>query len=364
MTAIDTNQVSRSGLLTPFSHKSLHLRNRFAMAPMTRVKSPGGTPTAETAEYYRARAAADVGLIITEGVFLDHRTTDAEPDVPRLSGEARQAGWRRVVDAVHAEGTAIIAQLWHTGLQGAKGVPDPAIETVGPSPVAAEEDRPAGRALTIPELTELTESYADAARNAQLAGFDGIEIHGAHGYLLDQFLWRQRNQRTDQYGVATRYPAEAVAAIREAVGPDFTIALRFSQWKAQDYAARIADNPYELAELLTPLVDAGVDILHASTRRFWEPAFPGLSGDDGRLGLSGWAKKITGRPTITVGSVGLPTTMLGEAHPGTENWADNLLDMFERDEFDLVAVGRALLADPRWLNSVGITPGQPVRSTT
>ena len=110
---------------------------------------------------------------------------------------------------------------------------------------------------------------------ARRLGFDGIEIHGAHGYLLDQFFWAATNHRTDDYGVTLRrraaFPARVVAAVREAVGPDFPIIYRFSQWKGVDYTARIAANPGELEELPTPLVDAGVDLFHTSLRRHWLP---------------------------------------------------------------------------------------------
>ncbi|WP_245607189.1 12-oxophytodienoate reductase [Pseudonocardia spinosispora] len=361
----DIDQLSRSGLFTPFTHGSLRLRNRFAMAPMTRVKSPGGTPTAEGAAYYRARAAAEVGLIITEGIYIDHpevgRDTDQETSVPRLSGEARVAGWRTVVDAVHAEGSAILAQIWHTGAHGLTMEPTPDMTAVGPSTIAPGEGSWAMRGLTLDELGDITRAYADAARNAQLAGFDGVEIHGAHGYLLDQFLWHRVNRRTDGYGGSlganARFPAEVVAAVRAATGPDFTIGFRFSQWKAEDYTATLARNPGELAELLTPLVDAGVDIMHASTRRFWTPAFPDQPGEDGGRGLAGWTKKLTGLPTVTVGSVGLATTMQGDPHPDSDDWADELRRRFDREEFDVVALGRTVLTDPAWLRTAGITTG-------
>jgi 2,4-dienoyl-CoA reductase-like NADH-dependent reductase (Old Yellow Enzyme family) len=180
-----------------------------------------------------------------------------------------------------------------------------------------------------------------------------VELHGAHGYLLDEFLWATTNRRTDGYGgsrlARTRFPAEVVAAVRAAVGTDFPIIFRFSQWKQTDYAATIADDPDELRELLAPLVDAGVDVFHPSTRRHYKPAFPDA---DPALSLPGWTKRVTGVPVIAVGSVGLET----EFTPGRAGArippapVDRLLDQFEAGEFDVAAIGRALLADPTWVN--------------
>ena len=259
-----------------------------------------------------------------------------------------------MTDAVHAKGATIAAQLWHQGAQRAAqpgDTPDQAVVSPSGRDVSGN---PVGRALGDDELDTVAQAYALAGRNARDAGFDAAELHGAHGYLLDEFLGEKTNLRTDGYGGSlskrTRFPAEVVAAVRAAVGPDFPIILRFSQWKANHYDARIATTPADLEALLTPLVDAGVDVLHPSTRRHYVPAFPDA---DAQLSLSGWTKKITGRPVIAVGSVGLAT----EFNPGKRDGdpiapapVDQLLDQFDAGEFDVIAIGRALLADPGWVN--------------
>ena len=145
---------------------------------------------------------------------------------------------------------------------------------------------------------------------------------------------------------------EIVAAIRAAVGEDFPIIFRFSQWKQQDYTAKLCQTPEELAIFLGLLSDAGVDIFHASTRRFWLAEFEGSD-----LNLAGWTKKLTNKPVITVGSVGLDEDFIGEGNAdlkGTSNptGIDGLLDRLNNDEFDLVAIGRALLVDPDWVNKI------------
>ncbi|WP_179473429.1 oxidoreductase [Mycolicibacterium vinylchloridicum] len=342
-------------LFAPLTVGSLTVRNRFAMAPMTRAASPGGIPGPDVAAYYARRAAGGTGLVITEGIRIPHSAAGWPDRIPNLDGAEVLAGWRAVTAAVHAEGGTIAAQLWHQG--AARGVHDgdhPDQEPVSPSGIDLAGN-PIGRALRTDELPVLAKAYALAAANARAAGFDAVEIHGAHGYLLDQFLWEHTNHRTDGYGgslaARTRFPAEVVAAVRAAVGPAFPIIFRFSQWKMNRYDAQVAGSPQELEQLLAPLVEAGVDVLHPSTRRHYLPAF---ADEDPQLSLAGWTKKLTGLPVVAVGSVGLET----EFNPGAGSGPippspiDRLLDQFDAGEFDIVAVGRALLADPAWVNRV------------
>lgn len=336
-------------LFTPLTVRSLTVPNRFAMAPMTRQASPGGVPGADVAEYYRRRAAGGVGLIITEGVQLPDPAAGYPTSIPTIAGDEVLDGWRRVTDAVHNEGGTVAAQLWH---QGAERSDTDGVTVVSPSGLDGKGDAK-GRALARDELAEVAASFADAAVAARDVGFDAIEIHGAHGYLIDEFLWEKTNQRTDEYGgslaARTRFPAEVVAAVRAAVGPDYPIIFRFSQWKGADYSATIASDAGELEGILAPLAAAGVDVFHPSTRRHYVPAFAD-SGSE--LSLAGWTKRITGLPVIAVGSVGLQTQFRSEK-PGQliePDSADRLVAQFEAGEFDIAAVGRALLADPAWVN--------------
>lgn len=202
--------------------------------------------------------------------------------------------------------------------------------------------------LTTEEVESLVTAFAQAAANAKSVGFDGIELHGAHGYLIDQFFWDRTNKRTDRYGGdlvgRTTFAVEIIKACRQAVGPDFPIVLRFSQWKLGAYDEKLAKTSEELASFLAPLSEAGVDIFHCSTRRFSQPEFAGSD-----LNLAGWTKKFTGKPCITVGSIGLQSDFFAEdkAQKPTDN-IDELTERFAREEFDLVAVGRALISDPAW----------------
>ncbi|MFE1773138.1 NADH:flavin oxidoreductase [Streptomyces sp. NPDC059008] len=341
-------------LSRPVTLNGLTVPNRIAMAPMTRMFSPGGVPGEDVRSYYARRAAAGVGLIVTEGTYVGHESAGQSDRVPRFHGEEQLSGWAKVADAVHAAGGTIVPQLWHIGMVRKQGDPPYAdAPAVGPSGIRVDGTEGTGKAMTRSDLDEVVGAFAEAAAAAERIGFDGVELHGAHGYLLDQFLWAGTNRRTDAYGgdpvARTKFAAEIVAAVRETVSPDFPVIFRYSQWKQEAYDARLAETPEELAAILTPLAEAGVDAFHASTRRYWLPEFEGSD-----LNLAGWTKKLTGRPAITVGSVGLDGDFIrgfmGEGAP--VQGIDNLLDRLERDEFDLVAVGRALLQDPEWATKV------------
>lgn len=343
-------------LFTPVDLGKLSVKNRIAMAPMTRTYSPGNTPNEAVVSYYQRRAEGGVGLIITEGTFVNHEAASGYPNVPAFYGKEALAGWRKVVDAVHAAGGKIAPQLWHVGAIRRPGIM-PGGDTPGHSPSGmAKPGKVTGHAMTQDDIDNVVAAFAQAAADAKEIGFDAIELHGAHGYLIDQFFWDGTNQRTDGYGgdlaQRSRFALEIVHAVRAAVGDDFPIIFRFSQWKQQDYSVRLCETPEALQAFLTPLAEAGVDIFHCSTRRFWEPEFEGSD-----LNLAGWARKLTGKPTITVGSVGLNADFLPE--DGTADFKaaepaslDRLIERAERNEFDLVAVGRALIANPDWANQV------------
>jgi 2,4-dienoyl-CoA reductase-like NADH-dependent reductase (Old Yellow Enzyme family) len=346
--------MSLDRLFSPFRLKSLSLMNRVVMAPMTRSFSPGGIAPPEVARYYQRRALADVGLIITEATVIDRPASRNDPDVPSFYGEAGLAAWKRVVDAVHAGGGRIVPQLWHVGASRAPGVHwSPPGEMESPSGLRGP-GKPLGKAMTEEDIADTIAAYAQAARAAKDLGFDAVEIHGAHGYLIDSFFWEVLNRREDHYGGAdvvarSRFAVEVIRAVREAVGEEFCILFRISQWKPQDYQAKLVHSPAELEAWLGPLADAGVDIFHCSQRRFWEPEF-----DGSQLNLAGWARKVSGRPSITVGSVGLTGEFIGAYMGESSDPAslDDLLERLDQDEFDLVAVGRALLSDPEWARKV------------
>ena len=347
---------SVAALFDPVMLGSLELRNRLVMAPMTRAFSPGGVPGPNVADYYRRRAEGGVGLIITEGTWVGHPSASNDPNVPNFFGEEALAGWREVCRQVHGAGAKIVPQLWHVGAAAKSEVAEiyadsvaDETERLGPSGLVKAGVK-GGRTMVASEIEAIVEAYADAAANAAALGFDGVEIHGAHGYLVDQFFWHETNARRDGFGgdvaARTRFAAEIVRRIRSRTSPDFPIILRFSQWKMQDYGARPWPTPNDLEAFLRPLVEAGVDIFHCSQRRYWDPEFVGSD-----LNLAGWTRKLSGKPTITVGSVSLSAEMIStlmEGETATPRAIVDLVERLEQQEFDLVAIGRALITNPDW----------------
>jgi 2,4-dienoyl-CoA reductase-like NADH-dependent reductase (Old Yellow Enzyme family) len=343
-------------LFRPFRLRGMELSNRIVMAPMTRSHSPGGFPNDENAAYYARRAAGQVGLILSEGTLTRRRGASNDANVPLFWGEQALAGWQRVIHAVHAADGKMGPQLWHQGMSRKPGTGHfPDAPSDGPSGLTLQGVKVAEEPSEA-DVLDMAQAYADAASDAKRLGFDCIELHGAHGYLIDQFFWARTNQRTDRFGGAieqrAEFAAEVIRRCRAAVG-DLPIILRISQWKAVDYAAKVVTTPQEMERWMRVLTDAGVDAIHCSQRRILEPEFPEVDGPTG-LNLAGWVKKLSGLPTISVGSVGLTSEFTGamRGEGSAIGKLDETIERLDRGEFDLVAVGRALLQDPQWVEKV------------
>jgi len=312
------------GFSKPLRLGELSLRSRWAMAPMA-CEVHGDFR--RNVAYYRARAENHVGLIITGGIVVDHPLSgyNEHPDYPRFV-EAQSGRLRAITEAVHGAGGAVSAQVWHLGTQVPGGLGAAA---------RSKDGKPFAREAEPERLPELIEAYAAGARMAKDAGFDAVELHGAHGYLLDGYL-RRWGTWSGAGSPASRFAVDVIRAVRAAVGPRFPIGLRFSQWNVDDYGARYLHSTGEMERFLAPLVEAGIDLFHASTRRFWLPAFEGSP-----LTFAGWTRRISGKPVIAVGG-------FGSRHEGgpdveeTYRLADRLL---ADGECDLMAVGRGLLHD-------------------
>lgn len=277
-----------SALLAPFHLKRLALPNRLVVAPMTRISAtPAGMPTDAMARYYARFARGGFGLVITEGIYTDRAYAQGYANQPGLADMAQARAWRAVVGAVHDAGGRIFAQLMHAGaLSQANPFRD---DTVGPSairPVGEQLRVYAGtgsyrmpRAMTDADIDEAVAGFAHAARLArEVAGFDGIEIHGANGYLIDQFLTGHTNRRTDRWGGdighRVRFAVETAHAVRAAVGSDFPLGMRISQGKVNDFHHRWPEGPQGAAVVFRELAGAGLDYLHVTEHEAWRPAFP------------------------------------------------------------------------------------------
>jgi 2,4-dienoyl-CoA reductase-like NADH-dependent reductase (Old Yellow Enzyme family) len=339
-------------LFVPFAVKSLHLRNRFVMSPMSRYSCPDRIPNDELIDYFRRRAAAEVGLVMTGAAAIDRPAANNSPVLADFR-PACYAMWQRGVEAVHQAGGSIAIQLWHAGGSRMPGVEDWPALLESPSGLGGG-NRKIGEPMSEADIGAVIAEFGRAAAAAKVLGFDAVEIHAAHGFLLDQFFWQETNRRNDGWGGPriedrARFAAEIIREVRRAVGPDLAISVRLSQWKEQDYQARLARDPGELSSWLAPLVDAGADIFHCSQRRWWEAEFA-----DSDLNFAGWVKKLSGKPTITVGSVGLDVEVMSffDGAVAKPSSIDSVTQRLERGDFDLVAVGRTLMADPEWVLKV------------
>jgi 2,4-dienoyl-CoA reductase-like NADH-dependent reductase (Old Yellow Enzyme family) len=349
-------------LFTPLHLGGLALRNRFVMPGMQRGFMSDGAPTPKMVEYMRRCAAGGVGLIISESTSPDHPSAYWQPIMGRLE-PATLAAWRPVIEAVHSEGAGFLLQIWHPGAMRkvAEGHPLASFPAWSPSGLI-QAGRPHGHAMTRQDLQELKRSYVVAAQQAQLLGADGVEVHSAHGYLLDQFLWAQTNRREDEYGGAcladrARYSAEIVAAIRAAVGPNFVISYRFSQFKEVDYGAVVADSPADLGGMLKLLRSSGVDLFNVSSRRFHKPEWP--ESEHPGFTIAEWVKSKTDAMVMTCGSVGLNVEMFAnlfdDQEPSEltlERDLALLADCVRRGTVDLVGVGRMHIANNDFVNKV------------
>ena len=315
---------------------TITLANRFMMAPLTRcMAGPGLVPTEQMAAYYARRA--DIGLIISEAVII-RPDGQGYPNTPGLFSQAQIEGWKKVTGAVHAKGGKIFAQLWHVGR-----LSHPFFhhgEVLAPSAVAHEGTVPRmreltyqmPRALTLAEIAQLVQDYAQAAANAIEAGFDGVEIHGANGYLIDQFLHHSSNLRSDEYGGSpanmSRFALEVVDAISARIGGE-RVGLRLSPGAY----VHLAGSPEDRAvfdHLLAELNQRTLAYLHLG---IFDDS---LTFDylDGRA--SDYLRSHYQGNLVGVGNYS----------------AETAAQAIKAERFDLVAIGRPLIANPDYLDKV------------
>lgn len=326
-------------LFEPLTLGSLTLPNRLAVAPMTRVSATAdGLPTAQMADYYAQFAHGGFGVVITEGVYTDDAYAQGYLHQPGLANAVQRDAWRPIVEGVQSRGGRAIAQLMHAGALS-QGNPY-RTGAVGPSAVRPKGNqmafyRGAGdyavpAAMTQQDIDTAVAGFAQAAVRAREAGFDGVEIHGANGYLLDQFLSEGINVRADRYGGGIegrlRLLVEVVEAVRAAVGSGYVVGVRLSQAKVNDFTHRWR-GAEEAAAIFRTVGGLDVDYLHVTEYEAWRPAFgTGAS-------LAALAKRHGGKPVIANGSLHDPAQAMG---------------MVERGEADVVSLGRGALAQADW----------------
>lgn len=333
-------------LFSPVSSSTLALPNRLAVAPMTRVTATAeGVPTETMARYYMRFATGGFGLVITEGNYIDRAFSQTYEYQPGLADEAQARGWQPIVESIHHVGAKIIAQIQHSGAL-CQGNPH-AKESVAPSAIQPKGEqmtfyRGQGpyrtpRELTDEEISDVIASFAaTAVRATQIAGFDGVEIHGANGYLLDEFLTDYTNQRKDAWGGNVtnriRLAVEVVKAVRAAVGEATPVGIRISQGKVNDFFHKWAEKEDGASVIFGSLADAGVDYIHVTEFEAWRPAF-----DEKGPTLVQLARRYA-RNTLLIANGGLHYPAM----------AERVLE----DGADVIALGRSALSNPNWPNRV------------
>jgi 2,4-dienoyl-CoA reductase-like NADH-dependent reductase (Old Yellow Enzyme family) len=321
----------------------LELKNRIGLAPMTRTSAAeDGVPTENMIKYYTRYANGGFGLIITEGTYPDEAYSQGYPSQPGITNQKHIQGWKKVIESVHAAGAKIICQLMHAGALSQGNIYNKT--TKAPSAVQPKGEKLGfygdTGAFAVPEETsrediqQAIQGFATSAVNAKEAGFDGVEIHGANGYLLDQFLTDYTNKRTDEYGGSVqnrvRLLEEVIKAARQAVGPDYPVGIRISQGKVNDYTHKWAGGEADAEIIFSRLAQAGLDFLHVTEFQAYMPAFK-----EGGPTLAALAKKWGKLPVVVNGSIVTP---------------EQAEELLQKGDVDIVTIGKAALANKDWVN--------------
>jgi len=332
-----------SSLQSPFKLLNLDLRNRLAVAPMTRVTAtPEGLPTEAMQRYYGRFASGGFGLIITEGSFIDEAFSQTYANQPGMATAAHAGAWRPLTAQLQAAGARVVAQLQHSGALSQFNQYNPG-QTVAPSAVQprslqmpfyrGEGPYPIPREITEEEIADVVASFGSAAARAvEQAGFDGVEIHGANGYLLDQFLTDHTNRRSDRWGAALPQRLEAavstIKAVRASVGASVPVGIRVSQGKVNDFSHKWAGGEQDAETIFGTLAATGVDYIHVTEFEAWRPAF----GEQGST-LVQLARRFAKDTTII-------------ANGGLHD-ASRALEVLDHGA-DIIALGRGALSNPDW----------------
>ena len=338
----DQNPPHYPTLFSPGAIGAAALPNRAAVAPMTRVSAnPDGTATAQMAEYYARYARGGFGLVITEGTYIDRRHSQGYLGQPGIADEAQRDSWSAVVDAVHAENVPIFMQLLHAGALVQHN--DHVDDAIAPSAVQPRGEMaphymgrgrfPVPREMTRGEIQSVMEAFAEAAVRAADVGFDGIELHGANGYLADQFLTEHTNQRTDDYGGPierrVRFHVELVTAVRDAVANRIPFGIRISESKVNDLAYSWPGGARDAETIFGAIGRASPTYIHVNAHRGFEAVFG------------------TGKSLAALAREAVPDSVqiiaCGKLHD-----AEQSERMLAKKTADAVAIAKGALADPDW----------------
>ncbi|MFY0681128.1 MAG: NADH:flavin oxidoreductase [Thalassovita sp.] len=331
-------------LLEPAALGKIQLRNRSLVAPMTRISAQqDGTVGPLMPAYYTAFGQGGFGAVITEGVYTDQHFSQGYQYQPGITDAAQADSWASLITSVKATGAKVIMQLMHAGALSQYN--RFASDTRGPSAIAPKGTQmtfyrgvgayPTPLEMTPAEIEAAIDGFVQSAVRAQEAGADGVEVHGANGYLLDQFLTDYANQRSDQYGKGVQgriqLTCEVIQRVREAVGKEFTVGVRISQGKVNDFDHKWQGKEADAKVIFGAVEASGADYIHTTEFEASAPAFGAGKS------LAALAKETTNLPIIANGSLGNPEQ--------TER-------LIAQGQFDFAAIGKDALASPDWADRI------------
>ena len=338
-------------IFSPLTLKNHTLKNRIGVAPMTRLSAGAtGIPRQDVFDFLVRRAENGAGLIFTEAVVTDYESAQGYPNQSRISTQPQIEAWAKVVDKIHKAGAVVIMQLFHCGRMAWPEV-NPAGRSIAPSRLAPKQINPlTGAPYPVPDemsqfdIDHVINGFAESAKGAVAAGFDGAEVHGAHGYLINQFLSAYSNQRTDSYGGAVenryRFAHEIIQAVRKVVPEDRLLTFRISNWGIADMEVSLFSNKAEYQEVIKMLSKEPIDSISVSTYDFREPMF-------------GTGQNMA---QITRETTGLPIMICGKIHD--RDSADKALE-----DADIVLSAKSFLLNPNWVADIKAGKELPLYSS-
>ncbi len=337
-------------LFSPLKIKNFSLKNRIGVAPMTRVSSPGDSiPRKDVLEFLVRRAQNEVALVYTEAIVTDYESAQGYPNQSRLLTRRQIDAWRPVVSAIQDAGSVAVMQMFHCGRMAWPEI-NPAGRVIAPSPVTAKQDNPlTGQPYTVPDemscfdIEHVINGFVETAKGAVEAGFDGVEIHGAHGYLINQFLSAYSNKRSDDYGGSDenrfRFAKEIIRAVKPVIPDDRLLFFRISNWGVADAAVSLFESKEQWQQMIHYLDAEPLDAISVSCMNYQDNAF----GTD--LNMAQLTREVTEKPMIVCG---------------------NIFDRASADDAlkdaDIVLSGKSLLLNPDWV--ADIRENKPLKPRT
>lgn len=327
-------------VFSPFKIKNHEIKNRIGVAPMTRMSAKeNGIPRQDVLDFLIRRAKNGAGIVYTEAIITDNESAQGYPGQARMLTEAQIDAWKPVVKAIQKEGALAIMQIFHCGRMAWPEI-NPAHRVIAPSAISPKQLNPLTQSpysipeeMTLEDINYVIRGFAETAKGAIAAGFDGVEVHGAHGYLVSQFLSSYSNLRNDEYGGSIRnryrFAHEVIQAVRNEIPEDRLLTFRISNWGIADMDVSLFENKNEYQEIIKLLSEEPIDIISVSTYDYREKAF----GSDQTM--SQLTREVTS----------LPIMICGKIH-------DNVSAEDALNDADIILSAKSILLNPDWVSDI------------